>query len=428
MTNLKNILNYLLFSFIENILELKQKKTNYNKRPLLNSAIKQDKNLWVYATSIGELHATELFIKEAIKSCGINNVIILTDHPHYSESFNKLFPQAIIVDHGVSGYIKDTMNAYPPSIFILAEIPCFLSDAPCRLSYKVLHYAKSHDATTLVINGWLYNESPPSRMDQLEYALLNKYYIQKIDCFLVQNDTIKDRLLEMGAPAESVHATGNMKYDYLNLDNQKITPPDSLRTLLPALASAERKIFTAGCITQEKDINLIVEALLNIIADEPDTLFIIAPRYPDKKENTDVITRSLIENKIPYAFRSSINKLNEENYNVLILDTIGELKYLYSISKACYVGVNHNLLEPLIYAKPVFTSSSWEKNYPSFDVFQHMKKAELIVEINDSIELTALIKKHLSDEEDNGIKDKLTLLANFQGATKKSLQRLQELL
>ncbi|MBL4589192.1 MAG: hypothetical protein JKY11_03820, partial [Alphaproteobacteria bacterium] len=350
------------------------------------------------------------------------------DHPHYEDAFLRLFPNAIILDHGQTGHIKSDMKSYPPRIFIIAEIPCFLSDAPCRFSYKVLHYAKSHNSITIIINGWLYNEKPPSRMDQLEYFLLNKYYINKIDCFLVQNDRIKNSLIDMGVPTSSLHVTGNMKYDYLNLDSQQLTPPESLQDLLPNLTSRNNKIFTAGCITQEQDMLLIVESLRALIIDEPNILFIIAPRYPEKKENINVIKSTLDKNNIPYIYRSSTNEISEGNNNVLILDTIGELKYLYSISQACYVGVNHNVLEPLIYKKPVFTSDGWEKNYPSFDVFQHMKSAGLIVEISSPQQLTMLLKKYLSGDEPPDINDKLSRLANFRGATNKSIQHLQELL
>ena len=57
-----------------------------------------------------------------------------------------------------------------------------------------------------------------------------------------------------------------------------------------------------------------------------------------------------------------------------------------------------------------------------------MKSAGLIVEISSPQQLTTLLKKYLSGDERPDIDDKLSTLANFQGATNKSIQHLQELL
>ena len=118
-------------------------------------------------------------------------------------------------------------------------------------------------------------------------------------------------------------------------------------------------------------------------------------------------------------------------WDVLILDTLGELAKFYALSDAAFVGGSlvawggHNLLEPAYYAKPVFFG-------PHMDNFAHL--AEIFVEAGAA----RIVKNHADlvsmfsfpDEQEYremGHKAKSTLLS-LQGATEKTIQAIDVLM
>ena len=81
--------------------------------------------------------------------------------------------------------------------------------------------------------------------------------------------------------------------------------------------------------------------------------YIIAPHEVSVKNISRI--KSKLSNKVNLL---SDNKYNIQN-NVLIVDSVGVLKYLYSFSDISYVGGGfkkkglHNILEPCVYGNPV---------------------------------------------------------------------------
>ena len=81
--------------------------------------------------------------------------------------------------------------------------------------------------------------------------------------------------------------------------------------------------------------------------------YIIAPHEVSEKNINRI--KSKLNNKVNLL---SDNKYNVQ-YNILIVDSIGVLKYLYKFSNISYIGGGfqkkglHNILEPCAYGNPV---------------------------------------------------------------------------
>jgi 3-deoxy-D-manno-octulosonic-acid transferase len=59
--------------------------------------------------------------------------------------------------------------ATPPRLLLIAEIPCLLSDAPCRACrLRPSTPRKAMARQIAIINGWTYGYAPPSRLDAIE--------------------------------------------------------------------------------------------------------------------------------------------------------------------------------------------------------------------------------------------------------------------
>jgi len=100
----------------------------------------------------------------------------------------------------------------------------------------------------------------------------------------------------------------------------------------------------------------VLEAFQRIRATMTNALLIIAPRKPERFDEAERIARRA---GWKVARRTELRVDSEPRYDVIILDTIGELAQLYQIATAVFVGGSvvdaggHNILEPAVFGKPI---------------------------------------------------------------------------
>lgn len=161
-----------------------------------------------------------------------------------------------------------------------------------------------------------------------------------------------------------------------------------------------------------------------------------------------------IERKFPNAIRYSQSKDSKiPESSIMILDTLGQLAYIYRKAKIAYVGGGfgqgvHSILEPLAYKIPVicgpkhghfpevhllsqlggvFAMASDSKNANSETVFSADHVSYFT--IPRAIEFQSLIEKNLQKEQQEHITTTINLfLQTHSGATSKILETLQPLL
>src|SRR5204863_6956635 len=156
----------------------------------------------------------------------------------------------------------------------------------------------------------------------------------------------RDRLIELGVPAERIEVTGNLKYETL----EPRTDPE-LEAALRAVA-AGRPILLAGSTMpgEEEQVLAAFEALVSEIP----ALLILAPRHPERFAGVAGLlgARRLAWQRRSAFARESTPAGDSIPASVVLLDTLGELAGLYRIADAAFVGGTlvptggHNPLEP----------------------------------------------------------------------------------
>jgi 3-deoxy-D-manno-octulosonic-acid transferase len=187
--------------------------------------------------------------------------------------------------------------------------------------------------------------------------------------FLMQSEKDAERIRTLGAPADRVFVSGNLKYD---LELPAATP---LSNWLEAEArrSGRTPIIVAGSVVAtEEPLALIAFGTLQ--GEYPKALLVLAPRKPERFEATaefiDESHRKFIRRSklaIPGPSQSvgaSENGTISEDVTVILVDSIGELASLYRVADGVFVGGSlvpsggHNILEPAAFGKiPVFGPS-----------------------------------------------------------------------
>lgn len=411
-------LRWQLFNLMSRIAERSHAKTEAALAP---EAAKP--SLWVFVSTIGELHATAPFLNALIELAAADGqeIVLLTDRDGYAESYQSLHPSAHVIRVTGSQFQAEALAAtFRPTLFVIAEIPCWPSDAPCRLPFGFLYEAKRLGAGTALINGWLYGYPTSRRADAIERRLFQRDWLRLIDVVCAQNERVANTLRDAGA--NLVHITGNIKFDALETLPRAFENTRSPR-LLQSIQSSGRPTVVAGCVTEADERDLVLAAFEPLAAAVPRALLVLAPRHPENPKVMRALSERLNASGLPFVRRAEHgDQALDDDVKVLVLDTMGELRDFYALASIAHVGRDHNILEPLAYACPVSVRPGWNSTYPSFPVYEMTRDGGLLIESDNAATLETLWQSLLTD---SGRRKQQTdrirsLLEHAQGATERT--------
>ena len=204
---------------------------------------------------------------------------------------------------------------------------------------NLLFAAKARGAKIVLANGRARGRKT------LRYKLLAPYQrwiLGAFDAILLGDQSQIENLREVLPRPSRAVATGNIKFAFTQIEPPKNA--DSLR--IWATQNGEKPLFVAGS-THESDENWLLETF-----PFDDANLLLAPR--DLRRADAVFAR--FSEKFRVARRSE--NPDSEGAPVLLLDSMGELPFVYQWARAAYVGGaisgrGHNILEPLAWNVPV---------------------------------------------------------------------------
>ncbi len=407
MNHLYNIIIELVDKLLLPIFSLFSKKINrfrVNRIDLIekikNELIDKNENIWFHAASLGEYEIAVPIIKE-IKGkykCSI----ILT---FFSESGFKLKKRIKEIDYtfylplDTKSNTKRFLDLINPkiSIFIKSEIwPNYLREIRKRdiKAYLLESRFKKND--------W-YFKSPFKDFMMKSLKTYTKIFTQDL-----QSENV---LISSGI--KEVTSSGSLKIeravDQLNENNHneviKKYKGNNICIVCGSTWETDEKIL----------IKYIRESKNNNIK------WIIAP-HDVSKNNIDRIIRKL-ESK--FLIYSKITK-NNAHGNILIIDTIGDLKSIYNYSDLSYVGGGmglsglHNILEACVYGTPVIIG----KNYSGFIEAEDLVELGGIVSVKNYNEFKIAFENLINNKKK--IKSKVKIISNYINSRLGALSIIQK--
>ena len=388
-------------------------------------------SLWVFVSTVGELNAIDPLLRKIVAQLPLLKLVLITDHPHYRDSYLARYPAAeICVTRGHGTDAATLAQHYPPQLLVVAEIPCWPSDAPCRFSFAFLLEAKQAGAATVLVNAWLYHYNTPSRMDAVERSLFQTDYVRAFDAVGAQTTQTRDHLLAVGADPKRVQVVGNIKFDALPPTDWS---PALARSpaMLGTLIASRRPVIVAGCITDYADQHRVLDAFVSMRAQHPEALLVLAPRHPEVARHMEALRGFLAQRSLPAIFKSTVPDAPIAfDVACLVLDTMGELRDFYAAATVAHVGVDHNVLEPLGFGKPVTVGAGWNATYPSYPVYRLLMDAHSLLEATtaDSLASTWLDLINNAERYRSNVQAIGQTLAQARGAVARHMALLAPLM
>ena len=187
--------------------------------------------------------------------------------------------------------------------------------------------------------------------------------------FLMQSEKDAERVRFLGAPADCVRVSGNLKYDM----ELPAATPISQWLATEAQRRGRSPVIVAGSVVEtEEPLALIAFGTLQ--GEHRKALLVLAPRKPEcfdsaaefiDESNRKFIRRSQLPIPGPSQNGATSGEFSiPDDVTVILLDSIGELASLYRVADGAFVGGSlvpsggHNILEPAAFGKiPVFGPS-----------------------------------------------------------------------
>jgi 3-deoxy-D-manno-octulosonic-acid transferase len=302
-----------------------------------------------------------------------------------------------------------TINSLRPELFITVET---------ELWPVLFQGLKAAGSTLILLNGRVSNTSFKGYKRIRPFM---KRVLSNIDYFYMQGETDAQRIIALGADREKVKVMGNFKFD---IEINRSEQPKWTEHL-------KEKTLLAGS-THKGEEEIILNAYEIIKREFNDLGLLLAPRHPERFNEVEKILR---DRRLDYIRRTKLeveHGLKNKKYDIILLDTIGELSPLFSMATITFIGGSlfpyggHNILEPAYWSKPIIFGPYMD-NFPFAKEFLNDSAALMVRGHEDIAEkVRALIKDH---EKARRMGERArAIIERNKGATEKALELIRSII
>lgn len=279
-----------------------------------------DKTLWFHTASVGEFNTIKPILRELVNGYRI----VLT---YFS-------PRA-----------RDYLQKQSVYYHILERLPL---DTPLTVSLFERRI-KPHVLFIVEREFW------PSLLffTKVRKVLLNAYakggiyerlMSKRFDLIIARSERDRERFESYGC--KKVITCGNLKFLFEKRESKELN-----------IEKGDFRFFVAGS-THRGEEEILLKAFRKLKSYFPKIRLLIAPRH---------ISRAKEIQQMATGLRCSLRSYQGRDWDILIIDTLGELFDMYALADIAFVGGTllpvggHNLLEPAYHGKPVLFGPFTEK-------------------------------------------------------------------
>jgi 3-deoxy-D-manno-octulosonic-acid transferase len=302
------------------------------------------KNIWIHALSVGEVMSAIPLVDAIRKQYPSRTIVFTVKTEHGMKiALERLRGKVdILLPMPLDCWwsIRRLVNYVRPSVLLLVESDIWPG---------LLSFLKKRGVKAILINGRI---SPRTFRAYRRFRFLSRRMLDYLDMCLMQSEQDKVMLLRIGMKNNKLAAVGNIKFDmeWKPMDERERGYwSERLR-----LKTGSR-ILVAGS-THEGEEGVLLEAFKRLKGIFPDLILIIVPRNVTRSGDVYGLSVGM---GLETVLLSDLEAGGKPPYQVLILDTVGELSRVYGLGDISFVGGSmvpvggHNLLEPASFGCPV---------------------------------------------------------------------------
>jgi len=298
--------------------------------------------VWIHAVSVGEVRAALPLIRGIQQRWPSKAVFLTTTTPTGRETIRQLFGETVsssYLPYDLPAAVGRFLGRVAPAAAIIMETEVWPN---------LYHELQARGIPLYLVNARL---SEASMRRYLKVPGLLKATIRCVSGISAQTEDDAGRFIRLGAKQQQVHVSGNLKFDAeLNADFAERAAPlrDSLHN--------NPYIWIAGS-THPGEEALLVAAHRKVLNKFPRARLLVAPRHPERAQGVALLFRQEGFNARLYSESGSLGETDD----IIIVDVLGALCYLYAVANVAFIGGSlcatggHNPLEAVLAGAPVVT-------------------------------------------------------------------------
>lgn len=380
--------------------------------------------LWIHCVSVGEANAAKPLVEELKKQFPDYRIIVSTTTRTGQELARNIFRNTaetvFYFPFDWKFTVRRALKHFNPKAILIMET---------ELWFNFIREAGKIGVFIALVNGRLSEKSVKN------YAYVKNFMqrvLRRIDLALMQNQADARRILQLGIRPTKVKVTGNIKFDQ-TFEKSELT--EIFRERFAVSTDAPLIIAASTHAPEEK---WILEAFKTIFKHSAGKLprLMLVPRHP---ERFDEVVNLIKETGFEFARRSEKESARDQRAEIILLDSIGELRAALPLAELVFVGgslIPHggqSVLEPALHGKAIVTGF-YTMNFAA--VLKEFLEKNALVQLPELAEneIPAKLAETLSEILQNPEKRKtlganaLEVMNKNRGATEKTIEYLKPFL
>lgn len=367
--------------------------------------------IWVHAVSVGETRAVSPLLR-ALRNRYPNAVLLLS---HVTETGREVALQVAEVDHCIffpfdlSWVARRVLRRIRPSVIILMET---------EIWPNFVRAANLQSIPVILVNGRISDRSLP-RYHMVRRLL--KPVLAGVTAFCMQTAQDARRIRLLGAVAEQIMVSGNLKFD---MPEPPIASALRDQLLEQFRLPADSLVWVAGS-THPGEEKLIAEVYRQLLEIFPQLLLVLVPRRPERARQ---VGEELAKLKLRHILRTTLDGETQppQAGDVLLVDTVGEMLTFYAMADIIFVGGSlvpvggHNILEASLLSKPVLYGPNMQNFKEIAGLIRKAQGGLIVVDRDDLYHQVRLLIENPAERQRLG-ENGYNLVMQNRGATVRTL-------
>ncbi|HEX8174689.1 MAG TPA: 3-deoxy-D-manno-octulosonic acid transferase [Pyrinomonadaceae bacterium] len=381
--------------------------------------------IWLHCVSVGETQAARplarLLLEKFPRHKLVVSTVTRTGQRVAREVFRNEAAAVIYFPFDWAWTVRRALTQVNPEIVLVMET---------ELWPRFMLECRRRSIPVALVNGRLSEKSFG------RYMLIRSFIKRVVNCLdmaLMQSEADAGRIRALGLEDGRVEVSGNVKFDLLASTGEEALT-ESLRDRF-GLDEARPLVIAASTHATEERIALEAFKLLRATPEGRDARLLLAPRHPERFEEVAAL---LASSGLKWSRRSEAARAEDKVSDVILLDSIGELRAAYPLARLVFVGGSiaqtggHNVLEPAACGACIITGAH-TKNFTA--IINAFLERDALVQLPPLSEeeapakLSRVLAELLSDEalRSGMITRAKEVLEENRGATRYTADRIAEL-
>jgi 3-deoxy-D-manno-octulosonic-acid transferase len=306
--------------------------------------------LWLHCVSVGETQAARPLVRALAERFPSHALVVstttLTGQTLAREVFRDDAAAVFYFPFDWAWSVRRSLRRIRPSLVLVLET---------ELWPRFLRECRRTGVPVALVNGRI---SEKSFRGYRKLGRFIKSVTGALTLAIMQTEADAERIRALGLAPERARISGNIKFD---ADTEAGAINDELRERF-AFDDERPLIVAASTHAPEEAITLDAFRQTRAAFDDgsQSPRLLIAPRHP---ERFNEVAALLEASGFSWARRSSLPQAGDRACDVLLLDSIGELRGVYSLAALVFVGGSiaptggHNVLEPAAASRCIITGA-----------------------------------------------------------------------